>query len=112
MPRVSSFASAAIAVLLVLLIAAPSRALAAGTSPVTIVNGTRTVMVSLQLRPSGGAWTEILDRNRLSVHQEYAYPLPPGDCDHYDIRAVFDDGHVVNKTDQKLCNSPYVLTDF
>lgn len=112
MARVSPLCRAAVAAFSVLLGAAQTPAFAADARSVTIVNGTRTVMVALQLKPSGGTWTEILDRKRLSVRQDFVYQLPPGPCDHYDIRAVFDDGHIVNKTGQDLCNSPYLLTDF
>jgi len=112
MPIALRYRRTAAAIGMILIGAAVSPVIAAPDRQVTIVNGTRTVMVSLQLRTRGGAWSEILDRKRLGVRQEIAFKFPPGPCDHYEIRAVFDDGHAVNKTDQNLCKSPYLLTEF
>lgn len=92
------------------IVVAPVRA--AGTRQVAIVNGTRTVITDLQLKPQGGAWSEILARKRLGVRQQTTYGLPPGPCDHYEIRAMFDDGRAVTKKEQNFCSSPYLVTDW
>ena len=81
---------------------------------VTIINGTRAVMIALELKPQGGAWSEILAGRPLGVRQQILYGLPPGKCKdyHYEIRAMFEDGSAVTKKGQILCPPTYLVTDF
>jgi hypothetical protein len=92
--------------------------LLAGTSastakPVSIVNGTRTAMVSLQLRPvDAPIWRpDLLDHKTLGIQK--AIPFEVGAACVFDVKARFEDGHRVMKDHVNLCKSPtYLLTDF
>ncbi len=103
---------ALVAAFLILIGAAVTAGRAGDAQKVTIINGSRSVIIGLQLKPKDGAWNEILGRKRLGIRQKTVYELPHGPCAHYDIRAVFNDGRSLNKTDQNLCVSSYLLTDF
>lgn len=92
--------------------------LLAGTSastakPVSIVNGTRTAMVSLQVRPvDAPIWRpDLLDHRTLGIQKEI--PVEVGPACVFDVQARFEDGHRVMKERVNLCKSPtYLLTDF
>ena len=84
----------------------------AAAQQITIVNGTRTVMIALQVKPPGAAWTEILARRPLGTRQQTTYRLPPGPCKNYEIRAMFADGRALTKKEQNFCSPTYLVTDF
>jgi len=90
----------------------------AGTSPgaakmVSIVNGTRTAMVGLQVRPEEAPiWRpDLLDRKTLGIQKEIQFDVGPACV--FDVKARFEDGHRVLKEHVNFCKSPtYLLTDF
>ena len=90
----------------------------AGTSPgaakmVSIVNGTRTAMVELQVRPvDAPIWRpDLLDRKTLGIQKEISIDVGPA-CE-FDVKARFEDGHRVMKERVNFCkSSTYLLTDF
>ena len=85
----------------------------ASARPVSIVNGTRTAMVALQVRPSeADAWRpDILNHRPLGIQKEIDFEVGPA-C-FFDVKAMFEDGHRVNKQHVDLCKSTtYLLTDF
>jgi hypothetical protein len=82
---------------------------------VAIVNGSRTAMVSLQLRPSGsGGWQpNVLGTLPLGV-QKATRPIavPTGTNCNFDIVARYEDGHRNARANVNLCGtSRFVLTD-
>jgi hypothetical protein len=80
----------------------------------TIVNGTRTAMIMLQIKESNSArWqAELLNRRPLGVQKEATFHDKSDAC-LYDLRAMFEDGHRVLRQRVDLCkNSRYVITDF
>lgn len=79
---------------------------------VYIVNGTRTAMVSLQVREtSRGEWQEILRGTPLGVQRSKSVCLSSGRL--YDLRADFIGGLHVEKSNQPLRSRPiYVVTAF
>ena len=93
-------------------------ALAGGTSAasartVSIVNGTRTAMVALQVRRADAPnWRpDILNHRTLGIQKQIDFEVGPA-CD-FDIMAMFEDGHRVNRSHIDLCKSTtYLLTDF
>lgn len=99
----------------ILVVVAPC--LIAGTAvagqKIMIINGTRTAMVGLQLRESGGSdWQpDMLNRRPLGIQRQIGFERSPKCL--YDIRAIFEDGHRVMKSRVDLCRSPrYLLQDF
>jgi hypothetical protein len=86
---------------------------AASARPVSIVNGTRTAMVALQIRPSDApVWRpDILNHRPLGIQKQVDFEVGPA-C-FFDVKAMFEDGHRVNKQHVNLCKSTtYLLTDF
>ena len=79
---------------------------------VYIVNGTRTAMVSLQVREaSKGEWQDILRGTPLGVQRSKPVCLSSGRL--YDLRADFIGGLHVEKTNQPLRGRQvYVVTAF
>jgi hypothetical protein len=99
------------ALLALVVLAGPSAAALVKT--VAIVNGTRTVMVALQFKPSDAAvWRpDILNHRSLGIQKQIAFDVGPA-C-FFDVKAMFEDGHRINKQRINLCKSPtYLLTDF
>lgn len=86
---------------------------AASARPVSIVNGTRTVMVALEIRPSDAAeWRpDILNHRPLGIQKQINFEVGPA-C-FFDVKAMFEDGHRLLKPHINLCKSTtYLLTDF
>ncbi|HTW36668.1 MAG TPA: hypothetical protein VMD53_18770 [Rhizomicrobium sp.] len=86
---------------------------AASARPVSIVNGTRTAMVALQVRPSDApVWRpDILNHRPLGIQKQIGFEVGPA-C-FFDVKAMFEDGHRINKQHVNLCKSTtYLLTDF
>ena len=86
---------------------------AASARPVSIVNGTRTAMVALQIRRSDEpVWRpDILNHRPLGIQKQIAFEVGPA-C-FFDVKAMFEDGHRINKQHVNLCKSEtYLLTDF
>ncbi len=82
---------------------------------ITIINGTRTVMVALRVRESSADnWQpDILNRRSLGVQRQITVSLPEKSSCLVDIMATFEDGHHVTKSRVNLCKSAtYLLTDF
>ena len=95
------------------IIAALMSVSAASARPVSVVNGTRTAMVALQVRPSDAdAWRpDILNHRPLGIQKQIDFEVGPA-C-FFDVKAMFEDGHRVNKQHVNLCKSTtYLLTDF
>ncbi|MDE1938290.1 MAG: hypothetical protein KGI68_04665 [Alphaproteobacteria bacterium] len=98
------------------IVAAPSFAGPTSTvREVAIVNGTHTAMVELQVKESlAETWQDDMLRHKsLGIQKRTVLALPAkGEC-FYDIKAMFEDGHRINKRHINLCKSPiYLLTDF
>jgi hypothetical protein len=92
-------------------VAGPS--LAGLVKTVAIVNGTRTVMVALQFKPSDAAvWRpDVLNHRSLGIQKQIAFDVGPA-C-FFDVKAMFEDGHRISKQHVNLCKSPtYLMTDF
>jgi len=86
---------------------------AASARPVSIVNGTRTAMVALEIRPSDAeAWRpDILNHRPLGIQKQIDFEVGPA-C-FFDVKAMFEDGHRLLKQHINLCKSTtYLLTDF
>lgn len=80
---------------------------------VSIVNGTRTAMVALQVRPvDAPIWRpDLLNRRTLGIQKEVKFDVGPA-CE-FDVKARFEDGHRVMKEHVNFCKSEtYLLTDF
>ena len=87
----------------------------AGARKITIVNGTRTAMVSLQTRQSQtGTWqADMLNRRPLGIQKQIEFEIPAHSTCFFDFKAMFEDGHRMNKSHVNLCKSTsYLLTDF
>ncbi|GAA0575876.1 hypothetical protein [Rhizomicrobium electricum] len=74
-----------------------------------IVNGTRSAMIAVQVRPSGkrplSPWTPLAQRGPLGFNERVAMPQAAGKCpQHFDIQILFDDGRRLIKTNQPLCS--------
>jgi hypothetical protein len=85
----------------------------ASARPVSIVNGTRTAMVALQIRRADEPeWRpDILNHRPLGIQKQVDFEVGPA-C-FFDVKAMFEDGHRVNKQHVNLCKSTtYLLTDF
>ncbi len=84
----------------------------ANASATVVVNGTRTAMVSLQLRPAGGGeWQpNVLEHHALGVAKEANVDLPGGNC-FYDVLCRFEDGHRQTKMHVNLCQRRFIVTD-
>jgi hypothetical protein len=86
---------------------------AASARPVSIVNGTRTAMVALQVRPADAPeWRpDILNHRPLGIQKQIGFEVGPACL--FDVKAMFEDGHRINKQRVNLCKSTtYLLTDF
>lgn len=95
---------------LILLAGSAGSALASGS--VTVVNGTRTAMITLQLKESDGSgWQgNALGGKPLGVQKRTTVYAKACICD---IRAIFEDGHRVMRRHVNVCTTPtYVLQDF
>jgi hypothetical protein len=102
---------AGLAVVAIVALAGPS--VAALVKTVAIVNGTRTAMVALQFKPSNAAvWRpDVLDHRTLGIQKQIEFDVGPACL--FDVKAMFEDGHRINKQRVNLCKSPtYLLTDF
>jgi hypothetical protein len=86
---------------------------AASARPVSIVNGTRTAMVALQVRQiDAPEWRpDILNHRPLGIQKQIGFEVGPACL--FDVKAMFEDGHRINKQHINLCKSTtYLLTDF
>ena len=86
----------------------------AEAAKITIVNGTRVAMVSLQAKPSPRPkWSDdLLNRHSLGVGRAVLVDLPPGQVCMYDFFAMFYDGHKVQKNRVNICKpGPVTITD-
>lgn len=94
------------------LAAAMAIAQADTSGTVNVVNGTRTAMVSFQVRPSGsdGWQPNVLEHRALGVAKEASVDLPGGTCI-YDVLCRFEDGHRQTKMHVNLCQRRFVVTD-
>ncbi|MEI9989078.1 MAG: hypothetical protein WDM86_03485 [Rhizomicrobium sp.] len=82
---------------------------------VTIKNGTRTAIVSLQAKaPGAEAWPlDLLNRRNLGVQKSVTLSLHATPECLYDLKVVFEDGHRILKQRVDLCRQPaFLLTDF
>ena len=78
----------------------------------TIVNGTRTVILSLQTRSAHSPWQGNVLRGPLGVQRPTTIYVPPDACI-CDLKATFEDGHRITRQRVDLCRaSTYVLRDF
>jgi len=78
----------------------------------TIVNGTRTVIISLQTRSAYSPWRNVLRDGPVGVQRRTTIYVPPDACV-CDLKAIFDDGHRTTRQGVNLCGpSTYVLRDF
>lgn len=117
MPRIlNEFQTrAAVTIALLSLVAwTPVRA-ADGARQVTIVNGTHTAMMGLQVKEiRADAWpADMLNHKTLGIQKQITLWLPANPGCFYDIKAMFEDGHRVAKKHVFLCKPPsYLLTDF
>lgn len=96
------------------LVTAALTATEAGAAKITIVNGTRVAMVSLQAKPSPRPkWSvDLLNRRALGVGRAVLVDLPPGQVCWYDFFAMFYDGHKVQKNHVNVCKpGPVTITD-
>jgi hypothetical protein len=81
--------------------------------PVSIVNGTRTAMVALQIKQAEALnWRpDLLDHHTLGIQKQIDFQVGPACL--FDVQAMFEDGHRVNRQRINLCKSTtYLLTDF
>ena len=95
-------------------VAAALMATGADAAKITIVNGTRVAMVSLQAKPSPRPkWSiDLLNRRALGVGRAVLVDLPPGQVCQYDFFAMFYDGHKVQKNRVNICKpGPVTITD-
>lgn len=86
----------------------------ASAQSVVVVNGTRTAMIMLQLKPSDTrAWRpDLLERRPLGVQKETVFQRSSNTC-FYDLKAMFEDGHRVVRQRVDLCKTQrYVVADF
>jgi hypothetical protein len=76
-----------------------------------IVNGTRSAMIAVQVRPSGQrtaqAWTALEQRGPLGFNERVPLSQISAKCPQrqsFDIQVLFDDGRRLIKTNQLLCS--------
>jgi hypothetical protein len=87
-------------------------AAAASARPVSIVNGTRTAMVSLEIRAADAdAWRpDILNHRPLGIQKQIGFQVGPACL--FDVKAMFEDGHRIAKRINLCKSTTYLLTDF
>jgi len=77
----------------------------------TVVNGTRTAMVSLQIRSGHSGWEgNLLRDGPVGVGKHKAIYAPSDSCV-CDVKATFEDGHRVMRQRVDVC-STFVIRDF
>jgi hypothetical protein len=76
-----------------------------------IVNGTRSAMIAVQVRPSGQrqaeAWIALAQRGPLGFNERVSLSQISAKCPQrqsFDIQVLFDDGRRLIKTNQFLCS--------
>lgn len=75
-----------------------------------IVNGTRSAMIAVQVRPAGKRppepWMPLTQRGPLGFNERVSMPRISScpRAQHYDIQVLFDDGRRLIKTNQPLCS--------
>lgn len=76
-----------------------------------IVNGTRSAMIAVQVRPAGHrsaeAWTALAQRGPLGFNERVSLSQVAAKCPQrqsFDIQVLFDDGRRLIKTNQSLCS--------
>jgi hypothetical protein len=97
-----------------LVLAASSLCMAspAFAGPVAIVNGTRTVMMSLQVKGPRTGWRgNVLRDGPLGVQKQATIFVPSNACI-CDLKATFEDGHRVMHPQADLCGRVFVFRDF
>ncbi|HKD21584.1 MAG TPA: hypothetical protein VKB71_06205 [Rhizomicrobium sp.] len=94
-----------------LAIAAPAFASA---HTISIVNGTRTAMVSLQARQADTAvWQkDLLGNHPLGIQKPVDFTVPDKPNCFFELKAMFEDGHRLNKKANLCKSNTYLLTDF
>ncbi len=78
---------------------------AASASEVTIVNGTNSAIVALQVKPATrprAEWIPLSKGRPLGIQGTVQFILEPNVC-LYDVQAVFADGRSMNKMHQPFC---------
>ena len=96
-----------------LLAGALSIATSAFAHQVAIVNGTRTAMMSLQVRSARSTWRgNVLRDGPLGLQRQKTIFVPPDACI-LDLKATFEDGHRVTHPSADLCDTyTFVFRDF
>jgi hypothetical protein len=81
---------------------------------VSIVNGTRTAMVSLQARQADtDVWQkDLLDKRTLGIQKSVDFAVPDKPNCFFELKAMFEDGHRLNKKANLCKANTYLLTDF
>lgn len=90
------------------LVVTAALAQAAPPARVTILNGTRSAIVAIQVRPSRDSkamWMQINKGQPVGIQRTTIFELLPNTCD-YDVQAVFADGRSMNKLSQPFCHLP------
>jgi hypothetical protein len=84
---------------------------------ITIVNGTDSAIVAMQVRPSGATnaqWTALTPGRPLGIQGTVPFQFSPANC-YFDVQAQFADGRSLNKPNQHFCRLPkaaYIIRAF
>jgi hypothetical protein len=84
---------------------------------ITILNGTNSAVVAMQVRPSGSQnaqWTAVSPGRPIGIQGTVTFTFSPGNC-HFDVQAQFADGRSLNKTNQNFCRlhkTAYIIRAF
>jgi hypothetical protein len=84
---------------------------------VTILNGTNSAIVAMQVRPSGAQnaqWTAVSPGRPIGIQGTVTFHFSAGNCN-FDVQAQFADGRSLNKASQNFCRlhrTTYIIRAF
>jgi hypothetical protein len=84
---------------------------------ITILNGTNSAVVAMQVRPSGAQnvqWTAVSPGRPIGIQGTVTFQFSAANCN-FDVQAQFADGRSLNKSNQNFCRqhrATYIIRTF
>jgi hypothetical protein len=84
---------------------------------ITILNGTNSAIVAMQVRPSdaqNAQWTAVSPGRPIGIQGTVTFRFSAASCD-FDVQAQFADGRSLNKANQSFCRlhrATYIIRAF